>query len=272
MPLVLTQNEVTESGHDYGDVLGVSYEYPQRYRNLISAGERFVYYRGRRTTIGPTQPQVYLGTGIIGPISPSSTEGLLTCLIEEYRPFRQPVPFKLGDDYLEAGAGKFGRRAGLYFRNGVRWISEREYLAILEEATGESDNVAEASTTGYGDPQLTLLIDAVAMEIALRQAVVDFAGAEVTAMPHNNPGFDILVSQTGATKYIEVKGAAGVRPRFFMSEGERRFSEAHPGDYELWVIRAINTTARTGELIKSAGAVSQMALMLEPVQWRGELI
>ena len=59
--------------------------------------------------------------------------------------------------------------------------------------------MAEASATGYGNPQLILLIDAVAMEIALRQAVIDFPGAEVTAMPHNNPGFDILVSQTGAT-------------------------------------------------------------------------
>lgn len=271
MPLVLAQNEVTESGHDYGDVLGISYEYPQRYRNLIRTGERFVYYRGRRTRTGPTQPQVYLGTGIIGPISPSRVGGLLTCLIEEYRPFPQPVPFKLGDSYLEAGASTFGRRAGLYFRSGVRWISERDYLAILEQAPDESDDVA-AFATGYGDPQRALLIDAVAMEIALEQAVVDFPGAEVTAMPHNNPGFDILASQTGAAKYIGVKGAAGVRPRFFMSEGERRFSEAHGDDYELWVVRAIDTTARTGELIKRAGAVSQMALMLEPVQWRGELI
>ena len=43
MPLVLTQNEATESGHAYADVLGESYEYPTRYRNRIREGERFVY-------------------------------------------------------------------------------------------------------------------------------------------------------------------------------------------------------------------------------------
>ena len=54
MPLVLTQNELTESGHDYADRLGVEYEYPTRYRNLVRTGERFVYYRGRKRAAGGT--------------------------------------------------------------------------------------------------------------------------------------------------------------------------------------------------------------------------
>jgi hypothetical protein len=44
LPLVLTQNEATESGHQYADELGVAYEYPTRYRNAIRTGEPFVYY------------------------------------------------------------------------------------------------------------------------------------------------------------------------------------------------------------------------------------
>jgi putative restriction endonuclease len=125
MPIVLTQNEITESGHDYGDVLGVSYEYPRRYRDLIRTGERFVYYRGRRTKHGPNRPQVYLGSGVIGTISPSGTSGLLVCLIENYRPFTSPVPFKAWNGYLESAANAYGSKAGLDFRSGVRWISER---------------------------------------------------------------------------------------------------------------------------------------------------
>ena len=139
MPIVLTQNEVTESGHDYGDVLGVSYEYPPRYRDLIRTGERFVYDPGRRTRQGSNRPQVYLGSGVIGAISPSRTSGLLVCLIENYPPFTPPVPFKAGDGYLESAANAYGSKAGLYFRTGVRWISEREYLRVVKSAAGSSD-------------------------------------------------------------------------------------------------------------------------------------
>ena len=71
MPLVLTQNEATESGHTYADVLGIVYEYPRRYASLVQTGEQFVYYRGRRRATGGTQPQVYLGTGVVGTIARS---------------------------------------------------------------------------------------------------------------------------------------------------------------------------------------------------------
>jgi hypothetical protein len=52
MPIVLSTNEATASGHAYADITGAAYEYPRRYRRLITQGERFVYYRwpsaGRR--------------------------------------------------------------------------------------------------------------------------------------------------------------------------------------------------------------------------------
>lgn len=140
MPVVLTQNEVTESGHDYGDVLGVSYEYPRRYRDLIRTGERFVYYRGRRTKQGPNRPQMYLGSGVIGAINPSRTSGLLVCQIENYRPFVPPVFFKADDGYLESAANAYGSKAGLYFRAGVRPIPEREYLNIVQAGARSSNS------------------------------------------------------------------------------------------------------------------------------------
>jgi hypothetical protein len=130
MPLALTQNEETESGHDYNDVLGVSYEYPIAYRQLVEPGVEFVYYRGRKKKGGGTQPQVYLGMGRVGAVKPSSHAGRLVCLIEDYKAFDVPVPFKGDGKYLETGAQPLGPRAGLYFRRGVRRIDEDVYRRI----------------------------------------------------------------------------------------------------------------------------------------------
>lgn len=123
MPLVLTQNEESESGHEYDDVLGVCYEYPKRYQRLIRPGERFVYYRGRRKRGGGTQLQVYLGVGTIGAVAKSRRDRL-KCSIEDFEEFKSPVPFKIDGRYLEAGAQAYGRRAGLHYRQGVRQIDQ----------------------------------------------------------------------------------------------------------------------------------------------------
>src|SRR4051794_10323953 len=120
MPLVLAQNEATESGHQYADELGVAYEYPTRYQNVIQTGEPFVYYRGRRRADGGVQPQVYLGVGVVGQIGPSNAPGRLICSIENYTPFHTPVPFRDSDGYLEPIGSVPADRAGLYFRQGVR--------------------------------------------------------------------------------------------------------------------------------------------------------
>ena len=132
MPLVLTQNDATEWGHDYADVLGVLYEYPPEYHQLIRPGSEFVYYRGRRRQGGGTQPQVYLGVGRVGSIHPSPREGRLMCLIEDYAVFGEPVPFKVDGRYLEPGATPLGGRAGLYYRRGVRKIEPRVFQQICE--------------------------------------------------------------------------------------------------------------------------------------------
>ncbi len=114
MPLVLTQNEETESGHDYRDVLGLSYEFPRRYKRLVVSGTPFVYYRGRRRQGGRTGPQLYLGQGKIGEVT-QSRDGLLKCSIEAFQPFEPPVPFKVDGVYLERRAAEYGSKSGLYF-------------------------------------------------------------------------------------------------------------------------------------------------------------
>src|SRR5438105_2812811 len=100
MPVVLTSAPgVRRSGHVYADTTGISYEYPVgRYERLIYAGDRFVYYepgRGGRKS--------YVGTGVVGRISPSGTPGRLEAEITQYEPFDNPVPLRRIDGtYFEA--------------------------------------------------------------------------------------------------------------------------------------------------------------------------
>jgi hypothetical protein len=105
MPLRFTANETSLSGHNYDDVVGSRYEFPSRYRNLVREGDRFVYYRGRRRLGGGTQPQVYLGAGVVGPIGKSiSDPDRLVCDVLDWSPFPTPLYFKdRNGSYYEPG-------------------------------------------------------------------------------------------------------------------------------------------------------------------------
>lgn len=132
MPLVFAENEDTESGIHYMDLTGVQYQYPRRmYKNLIQPGERFVYYRGRKTKTGSRIPQVYFGIGIVGDVQDDPADNSrMICDILDYRRFGTPVPFKTGENYyLETG----GKRKG-YYQRGVRRVTEVEFENILSLA------------------------------------------------------------------------------------------------------------------------------------------
>jgi len=129
MPLVLAQNEMSAADIVYADKLGVSYEYPARYRSLIKPGEHFVYYRGKRRADGSIQVPHYLGTGVIGEVT--AHDGMYRCSIENYQPFESIVPFKIDGQYLEPDAnGRTSKEVGLHFRTGVRTLDEKPFAAI----------------------------------------------------------------------------------------------------------------------------------------------
>lgn len=131
MPLVFAHNEVNLSDGSYADILGERYEYPRSYRNLIQPGERFVYYRGGRRRKGTRQTPVYLGTGIVGKVTQVNNT-LFRCTIENFAPFKQPVPFKNVDGkYFEPEANN-RKAVGFYFQTGVRQIDENAYQAIVK--------------------------------------------------------------------------------------------------------------------------------------------
>lgn len=275
MPLVLTQNDATESGHVYADELGVEYEYPVMYRNLVRTGEPFVYYRGRRRRDGSLQPQVYLGAGVVGRIRPSSNSGLLLCDVEDFEEFRPPVPFKLDGKHIEPLGKVPASSAGLYFRRGVRAIDDGTFATILA-ATEAEDTAAgirrHAGRVPWASPETAHLVDEIAMEIAADQLASTHDHHILRKMPHNNPGYDIRVEgAVGEVRYVEVKGTTHALPHFFMSEGERLFSREHDENYSLLVVHDIDLKARTGTTTVYDGAVDNAGFELRPVVWEGVL-
>jgi hypothetical protein len=272
MCLVLAMNEASEADITYEDVPFVSYEYPTRYRKRIREGTRFVYYRGRRRVGGGRQPQVYLGTGVIGAIRPSRNPGRLVCEVLDGDPFPEPVPFKdEGGNYLEPG----GTRSG-YYQQGVRKIPEEVFIAIIGRGVAAlppapSPPRGRSSTRRpYASPEDAREVELCSRGIVTRYLREQFDGARVLDMPTNNPGFDLETDIPGL-RYVEVKGTRGPRPEFLLSEGERRFAAAHIDDYLFAVVYGIELSSGAHTGISTARAPLGSAHRLVPQQWSGLL-
>jgi hypothetical protein len=276
MPIRLTISETTLSGHDYDDILGVRYEFPTRYRALVSRGERLVYYRGRRQADGGTQPQVYLGTGIVGAIEASRGDPTrLVCQIDDWSPFPEPLYFKdgSGNYYEEVGA-----QGGFYWQVGVRHLDDAVYERIVRAATAaespspgtvtQEEKSAPSAPTVYASPELRKAVDEYAITAALAELSRVWPTEEIALQPHNNPGFDVRVGPSAApVRYVEVKGTTLPLPQFFLSEGERAFSEREARQYTLLVVYGINLHQASHKLFSHQGAVSDDAFAFSPRQW-----
>lgn len=127
-------------------------------------------------------------------------------------------------------------------------------------------------TTGYASPETAAEVDRIAMELALAYARERFPDARVQRMPHNNPGYDILVSNsTRPVRYIEVKGTTLPSPRFFLSENERRFSELNAELFTLVVFYGLDLEGETADWVDRDGAIHPRDVGLTVMQWQGEL-
>lgn len=272
MPLIFAQNEITESDFNYADVTGVQYQYPKRmYKNIIQPGERFIYYRGRRTSHSTHSPQVYFGTGIVGDIHTDSGDtSRLICDILDYKPFDTPIPFKLdSDDYLEMG----GVRKG-YYQSGVRRISEEEFQRILSLANifgSENHEIPLARNRNkghsYASPETAKKVDDYAIQAATEYLRTKYPNSQIEQMAQNNPGFDILVSDSDQCLYVEVKGTQRLHPHFFMSDGELRFSKENADNYLLIAFHAINLEEKQHKLFTKKGEVCSNSFDMTPIQW-----
>ena len=132
MPVVLTINESTASGHKYDDKPGISYEYPVMYRNVIQTGDQFVYYRGSRGKNDERITPAYLGVGVIGKITASPhVSDCFVCEIVDYQSFPIALPFKDSEDRPFEPGGEAG---GRFYQKGVRKITDEAFRRIKAEA------------------------------------------------------------------------------------------------------------------------------------------
>lgn len=269
MPLVLAMNDSSESGIEYDDIPYLSYEYPRTYRNQIVEGERFVYYRGRGRIGGGRQPQVYLGTGVIGAIRESRREGRFVCEIVDGRPFNQPLFFKDADGItLEPDGMKRG-----YFQRGVRRIDDAVYEDILDQA-GADVSADQQRATGnrsqglYADVKTARQVEEYSRQVVVEALTARFPGCVVTEMPVNNPGFD-LKTNVDQFRYVEVKGTQADVPRFLISESERRFWTEHPREFALVVVFGIDLELRGNEGVVVVEGEPDDRVGLRPQQWFG---
>ena len=273
MPLVLAANVTTESGLAYGDVLDERYEFPtSRYRRLIVPGETFVYYRGRLDRHRRRQPQVYLGTGVVGEVTPSLVADRSVCQVLDYTPFAEPLFFKRTDGtYYEPN----GVRKG-YFQPGVRRIDEDTFAEIVEAASvavaaAELPAVYSPGPRATGDELIE--VDELAVQYARQWLEAEFPTARIEEMPHHNPGWDITVWVGDRIRwFVEVKGTRSQEPRFNMSEGQRRFAERHAAQYLLLVVHAIELRSTNHAVAPHWGAVEKPKVRLEPQSWTGRLM
>lgn len=137
MPLVLVHNERTAGGdYDYWeDIEGELYHFPHQYKNRILEADRFVYYRGSRAADGSIRAPCYFGVGRVGevwrdnriPESEHKQRWRWFCRIEDYRPFPEPVPFKVNGEYIEDIPQN-------HWGVGVRELSEAKFNRILSLA------------------------------------------------------------------------------------------------------------------------------------------
>jgi len=262
MPLVLTENDATESGISYSDLTGSIYQFPKMYRRIVRPGLPFVYYKGRKAKAGGRVPQIYFGSGVTGEITEDvSAPDRLLCKIEHFKPFRKPLFFKRPDgSYFETGAVRRG-----YFQRGVRQISQDEFDSILSSATA-LDFYTDSSAIRYGLPDQNFEVEQFAVCHAVKLLQLNYPGTEVLVQARNNPGYDILVHSSPGPLYVEVKGTRSLTPQFFATNNEVNFSSSFASQYLLMVFYAVDTANDKFQLVQHRGAI-RPALELEPIQF-----
>ena len=131
---IIVENDESQ----WDDKTGITYHYPNRYRQILSEGTAVIYYKGRiknkafiKDRLSPAPH--YFGLGVIGKSIPDEQSGKKDwyCAIEQYSEFNEPILSKHDDDYLELIPET---RASNYWRDGVREINKDVYDNILKLA------------------------------------------------------------------------------------------------------------------------------------------
>jgi hypothetical protein len=190
----------------------------------------------------------------------------------DYEPFDAVVPITdASGSYYEADPTFW--KGPPYWGQGVRPLSAAR-MAVIERVAGASALPAVGIAKKPASPDASIEVDKYAKRVAMAHVRSAYPGDVVEEMPHNNPGFDIRVGPEDAeVQFVEVKGTQSSEATFFLSEGERKFSEREAARYTFLVVVGINLKGSSHAAIEQrVGAVNGFMAVLEPYKWTGRLV
>jgi hypothetical protein len=270
MPIVLTINDkILNPDHQWNDIVGVQYHYPNQYKNKVRPGEQFVYYRGVHRKISPRGDAEYFGRGRIGQIrkdsaTVDSSRPSWFCTIEDYEPFNPPVPAKPEGIFYEQIPQNM-------WRNGVRELAPGVFERIVAVAgahngAGSPKGPVGPSPPVDGDDLIIPRGRAVGgggkngswrksnrakeigdwAEIAALMFIhqeLKAANAVHRAAQREMPGWDIdFLDQAGLFHRVEVKGTvAGAFTTIDLTAGELRAAQQHGESYWIYLVASCFT-------------------------------
>lgn len=159
--------------------------------------------------------------------------------------------------------------------NPVR-IDTQDEAIILPYINWESITplkISEQKPTIYflDNPEERAKVEDFSVDCAVSEVRQWYPTAEIEVKEHNNPGFDLVVTQNGKVlRYIEVKGTQTHKPIFHYTENERQFSKNNSDLYTLLVVWMIDLENKTYRITKYDGEVT-VDNILQPYRYLGEL-
>lgn len=313
MYLILTQNEITLDGlYDHWmDVEGERYQFPNQYIGKIKEGTKFIYYRGTRRANNKRGVPEYFGVGEIGQVwldpntdfTSSRRNWKWFCNIEGYLPFLKPVPFKIGNRYIEnISSNQWGvgvrnieesafneilQHAGLYNAemqdnllseleisyNTIKNVTPQfvnESFPLLIPRVKVGDGVSSVGEGNRRSKHATLIGNKAEEIVYNSMAKQSFDDLRWIAREGEKPGWDIQYRDSNNLKCIEVKGTAG---KAFLNvevtRNEWNACEAKGHNYSLYLVADCLSTQPKIQIIENPFLLyQQKKLNLEPLIYR----
>ncbi len=263
MPIILTSNEKILSGYDWKDIEGEQYHYPNQYRNLITPGTPFVYYRGIHRISGGPGEMEYVGSGEIGEVwLDPDTEDLPKgkrnwyCSIENFIPFPSPVLAKSGEETIETVDHPQN-----HWRRAVRSVTTSQQQEILRRAglLAAIESQKEAKTNIIQN---------------IERDAVPIIGSVIKPRPTRSENSDGENFSTGYSKQSKITGEAGERAVLkYLRENFASISKlrwvAGEGETPGWDIEYIDTHDELIRIeVKSTQSKTISAVELTANEWQ----
>jgi len=316
MALVLVQNErtATEAYERWKDVTGEQYHFPNQYKNRLVTGEPFVYYRGTRRAGGRRGKPEYFGCGVIGevwrdeeiPESNPKRNWAWFCRIDDYLPFKLPVPAKIGNEFIEKipqnfwGVGVRELPADSYDR--IVGLAGLAGIAAVDFTSSEIMPPIDSVVLPTGSLQQSLLLPRVSLQrgesrsgrsatrysrnskqigdraeeivfLHLTDKLSDLEARDVrwVAREGQTPGWDIqYIDASEELMAIEVKGtSASAFTSVELTEGEWNAAQALGGQYCLFLVAdCLGINPKIQEVPNPSALVDEGNLEAMPIRWR----